>query len=65
MLQLTLSLEELKTLFPLLKKNEDSLNSKERQILVKIERNLYENLSIDEIQRIEIEGRLGGTIVYT
>ena len=50
-----LSLEELLTLFPLLKKYESILNIKQRQILVKIEKNLYENLSI-----AEIESYLGG-----
>ena len=47
-------------LFPLLKKNETNLNLKERQLLVKIEKKLYEHLSIEEI-----ENRLGGAIVWT
>ena len=55
-----LSLEELMVLFPVLKKNEALLNNKERRLLVKIEKNLYEHLSISEIERY-----LGGTIEYT
>ncbi|MCL1929238.1 MAG: hypothetical protein FWG07_10675 [Treponema sp.] len=57
---MTLTLEELLVLFPLLKKNEALLNIKERQILVKLEKKLYEQLSIEEI-----EDRLGETIVCT
>ena len=45
-----LTMEELLTLFPLLKKNEDLLSIKERQLLVKIEKELYEHLSIEEIE---------------
>ena len=55
-----INMEELLVLFPLLKKNEDRLSGKERQILVKIEKELYEHLSI-----AEIEARLGGSIEYT
>jgi len=55
-----LSLEELLILFPLLKKNEAGLSGKERQLLVKIEKKIYEHLSI-----ADIESRLGGTIEYT
>ena len=57
---MTLTLEELLVLFPLLKKNEALLNIKERQILVKLEKKLYEQLSIEEI-----ENRLGEAIVCT
>jgi hypothetical protein len=57
---LTLTLDELLVLFPLLKKNEENLNSKERIILAKMEKTLYEHLSIEEI-----ENRLGGTIACT
>ncbi|MCL1812061.1 MAG: hypothetical protein FWG29_00915 [Treponema sp.] len=57
---MTLTLEELLVLFPLLKKNEALLSIKERQILVKIEKKLYQQLSIEEI-----EDRLGGAIVCT
>ena len=57
---MTLTLEELLVLFPLLKRNEGLLSIKERQLLVKIEKKLYEHLSIEEI-----EGRLGGAIVCT
>ena len=55
-----LTLEELSILFPLLKKSEALLNNKERQILVKIEKKLYEHLSI-----ADIENRLGGPVEYT
>jgi hypothetical protein len=47
---LTLTLDELLTLFPLLKKNEEHLSGKERIILAKIEKTLYEHLSIEEIE---------------
>ena len=50
-----LSLEELVLLFPIIKKNESYLSCQERQVLVKIEKILYEKLSI-----AEIESRLGG-----
>ena len=43
-------MEELLILLPLLKKNEAYLSNKERQILVKIEKKLYEYLSIEEIE---------------
>ena len=47
---MTFTMDELLILFPLLKKNEESLSAKERQILVKIEKALYEHLSIEEIE---------------
>jgi len=53
------TLEELLVLFSLLKKNEALLNAKERRLLVKIEKSLYEHLSI-----ADIENRLGGAIGY-
>lgn len=43
-------LEDLVTLFPLFKKNEAFLTVKERQLFSKIEKILYENLSIGEIE---------------
>ena len=46
-----LSLEELLLLFPIIKKNESYLSSQERQVLVKIEKILYEKLSIAEIEK--------------
>ena len=49
-----LSLEELLTLFPLLKKNEALLKNSERQLFVKIEKKLYDNISI-----ADLESRLG------
>jgi hypothetical protein len=50
-----LTQEELLTLFSLLKRNEALLKNTERQLLVKIERELYEHLSI-----ADLESRLGG-----
>ena len=55
---MTFSLEELLTMFSLLKKKESSLDIKERQLLTKIQKKLYEHLSIKEIE--EIENQLGG-----
>jgi hypothetical protein len=55
-----LTLEELSVLFPRLKKNEAFLDIKERQILNKIEKILYENFSI-----ADMENHLGGTVEYT
>jgi hypothetical protein len=55
-----INLEELLVLVPLLKKNEDRLSGKERQILVKMEKELYEHLSIADIEK-----RMGGMIEYT
>jgi len=57
---LFLTLEELEVLLPLLKNNEVHLTGKERRILVKIEKELYEHLSI-----ADMEDRLRGTIEYT
>ena len=55
---LTLSKEELLVLFPLLKKSEARLNNRERSILVKIEKTLYEQLSIEEIEGFDkLEGQ--------
>jgi hypothetical protein len=54
-----LSLDDLLVLLPLLKKNEAALNSKERQILLRMEKKLYDHLSI-----ADIESRLGGPIEY-
>ena len=54
-----LSLEELLILLSLFKKNEALLSRQERQILVKIEKILYEHLSIEEIEK-----RLGGIGEY-
>jgi hypothetical protein len=45
-----LSLGELKAIFPRLKKDEDSLTLSERQVLTRIERTLYDHLSIQEIE---------------
>ena len=55
-----LTLEDLETLFPLLKKNEAHLTVKERHLFIKIEKKLYENLSIGELERF-----MGGSIEYS
>jgi len=57
---MTLTIEDILVLFPLLKKNEEHLSRKERNILIRLEKTLYEHLSIEEI-----ESRLGGTIAWT
>jgi len=48
---LFLTLEELSVIFPWLKKNEEGLGIRERQILNRMERILYEHLSIEEIEK--------------
>ena len=45
-----LTLEELSTLFPLLKKNEPLFTGKERRLFTKIEKKLYDHLSIAELE---------------
>jgi hypothetical protein len=54
-----LSLGELIAIFPRLKRDEDHLTVSERQVLSKIERTLYEHLSIQEIEGMGKEP--GGT----
>jgi hypothetical protein len=49
---LFLSLEELCLLFPKLKKNEAHLDVSERALLLRMERVLYENLSIQELETL-------------
>ena len=49
---LFLSLEECKILFYGLKKNEFSLSTEERMILYKMEKVLYRNLSIQEMESL-------------
>jgi hypothetical protein len=56
---LFLTLEELSVLFPWIKKNEAFMDVRERQLLSRIERTLYEHLSIEEI-----ENRLRGSAGY-
>ncbi|MDR2702639.1 MAG: hypothetical protein LBB72_09425 [Spirochaetaceae bacterium] len=56
---LYLTLEELSALFPLLKNNEERMGVRERQILNRMERILYEHLSIEEI-----ENRIRGSVGY-
>jgi len=54
-----LTMEELSAIFPRLKKNEASMDSRERQVLNRIERVLYEHLSIEDL-----ENRLRGSFGY-
>jgi hypothetical protein len=56
---LFLTLEELSALFPWLQKNEDRMDIRERQVLNRIERTLYEHLSIDEIENQLTRGSAG------
>jgi hypothetical protein len=44
------TIKELKALFPRLKKGENILLPAERDILLKIERTLYEQLSVQEME---------------
>ena len=53
---LFLSLDELGAIFPRLKRNESLLTPGERRILSRMEKVLYEHLSV-----ADIETRLGGT----
>jgi len=48
---LFLTLEELSAIVPWLQKNEEHLGVRERQILNRMERILYEYLSIEEIEK--------------
>ncbi|GHV84975.1 hypothetical protein AGMMS50230_05830 [Spirochaetia bacterium] len=50
-----LSLDEIKAVFPRLKQNEPFLGDGERQVLWRMEKTLYEHLSL-----AEIENSLGG-----
>jgi hypothetical protein len=47
-----LSLDECKTLFPLLKGPENTLRTREREILLKIEKVLYSHLSIRDVENL-------------
>jgi hypothetical protein len=47
-----LDIEECKTLFGRLKKNEDGLSYEERKILLRLERFLYSKLSIREVEEL-------------
>lgn len=55
-----ISLREIKAIFPYLKQREHTLNSGERQVLIKLEQTLYEYLSVDEAEELmHIPGSLG------
>jgi hypothetical protein len=47
-----LSLDDLKTVFPFLKKEEKFFSPEERDVFLKIEKKLYEHLSIEEIEKL-------------
>lgn len=49
---LYLSLNECIALFPGLKEKESSLSKEERKILLRLEKVLYENLSINEMEEL-------------
>lgn len=53
------SMEELAVIFPIVKKNESFLDLRGRQVLNRIERILYDHLSIEDI-----ENRLRGSGGY-
>jgi len=53
-----LTMEELSAIVPWLQKNEEHLGVRERQILNRMERFLYEHLSIEEIEKY-IRGSAG------
>ncbi|MDR2767280.1 MAG: hypothetical protein LBB82_03020 [Treponema sp.] len=55
---LVLSGEELRILFPLLKGIEAQMKSAERALLLKVEKALYEQLSIREIENLRSAGGL-------
>lgn len=54
---LTLSGEELATLYRILKRMESDLSGGEERLLSRVERTLYEGLSIEEMERLEEEIR--------
>lgn len=54
---LTLSGEELATLYRILKRMESELAGGEERLLNRVERTLYEGLSIEEMERLEEEIR--------
>lgn len=54
---LTLSGEELATLYRILKGMESDLSGGEERLLNRVERTLYEGLSIEEMERLEEEIR--------
>jgi hypothetical protein len=46
------TIEEMLSVFPRLKKNEALLDFSERPVLLKIERFLYQNLSVEELESL-------------
>ncbi|MDR1388787.1 MAG: hypothetical protein LBJ31_02290 [Treponema sp.] len=58
---LLLNSQELRVLLPLLKGSEENMKNSERALLLKIERALYRELSIEEIEAIEYPYQSGGT----
>ncbi|MDR2071995.1 MAG: hypothetical protein LBP60_00990 [Spirochaetaceae bacterium] len=55
------SLEELLAIFPRLKQSEDTLSVPERSFLYRVEKTLYQHLSIQDIEK-SIAHTLGGSI---
>ncbi|MDR2211061.1 MAG: hypothetical protein LBO65_06280 [Spirochaetaceae bacterium] len=51
------NIEELRAIFPRLKRDEDALSAPERSFLYRVEKTLYQHLSVQEI-----ESTLGGSI---
>jgi hypothetical protein len=56
-----LSIRELRTVFPWLKKNEAALSPPEQQILRKFEQTLYEYLSVREMENLLSDPREPGS----
>jgi hypothetical protein len=55
-----ISLRELMVIFPMLKMGEHTMNPVERQILMKLEKTLYEYLSVEEAEELmHVPGSLG------
>jgi hypothetical protein len=47
-----ISLEELAAIFPRIKQGEPAMNGAERQALAKLEKALYEHLSVEEAEKL-------------
>jgi hypothetical protein len=47
-----ISLEELAAIFPRLKQGEGGMNREERRVLTKLEKALYEYLSVEEAEKL-------------
>jgi hypothetical protein len=47
-----IGLRELMTIFPRIKQEEAVMNSEERQVLMKMEKTLYEHLSVEKVEEL-------------